>query len=328
MIPVGLQRDIAIAAGAGLFLLAPVLLGDYWIGLLTQALIYGAVAAGLDLLIGFGGLASLGHAGFFGLSAYVTAMLITQGRVDPILAALVGVIATAVVAAAVAPFFTRLKGIGFITVTLAFGQVIWGVAIRGGDRTGGENGIIGIRRPSIANDVLSTRSGFYIATVLLVGVVLIVIDHVAHSPFGLSLLGIRDGERRMTALGYRVNVRRSIVFVIAATSAAVLGSWFVFFNKFIGPSTLNWKQSAGFLLAVVIGGRASVWGPFFAGVGLMSLQTMLIGKTTLWPMVLGFLYVFAVLVIPDGISSIRRETMALIRSHRADERGFGRGGQP
>jgi branched-chain amino acid transport system permease protein len=311
MIPVGIQRDIGIIGGGAVLAMAPLFLDDYWIGLLTQALIYGAVAAGLDLLIGFGGLASLGHAAFFGMSAYGTAILTTQGDFDPVVAALIAILGTAVVAAIVAPFFTRLWGIGFITVTLAFGQVVWGLAVRGGERTGGENGIVGIPRPNFIGDLLSTDAGFYLATVVLVAGVLLVVSRIAHSPFGLSLLGIRDGEHRMTALGYRVNARRSVVFTIAATIAAVLGAWFVFFNHFIGPSTLHWKQSAGFLLAVVIGGRASIWGPFLAGVFLTILETVLTGETTVWPMVLGALYIVAVLVIPDGIASIGSQLRSL-----------------
>ena len=320
MTSTGFQRDISVIIGGAVLAMAPLVLSDYWIGLLTQALIYGAVAAGLDLLIGFGGLASLGHAAFFGMSAYGTAMLTTQTDVDPLAAALIAVACTAVVAAVVAPFFTRLWGLGFITVTLAFGQVIWGLAVRGGSRTGGENGIVGIPRPNLVGDVLATETGFYVATVVLVAAVLFVISRIADSPFGLSLLGIRDGEERMTALGYRVNVRRSVVFTIAATSAAVLGAWFVFFNQFIGPSTLEWKQSAGFLLAVVIGGRASLWGPFVAGVLLTLLETVLTGETTLWPMVLGIFYVVAVLVIPDGIVSIRKQLVSLVSVGRGDQK--------
>ena len=320
MTSTGFQRDILVIVGGAVLALAPLVLSDYWIGLLTQALIYGAVAAGLDLLIGFGGLASLGHAAFFGLSAYGTAMLTTQTDVDPLAAALIAVAGTAVVAAAVAPFFTRLWGLGFITVTLAFGQVIWGLAVRGGSRTGGENGIVGIPRPNLVGDILATGTGFYVATVVLVAAVLFVISRIAHSPFGLSLLGIRDGEARMTALGYRVNVRRSVVFTISATSTAVLGAWFVFFNQFIGPSTLEWKQSAGFLLAVIIGGRASLWGPFVAGVLLTLLETVLTGETTLWPMVLGIFYVVAVLVIPDGIVSIRKQLISLFSVGRGDQK--------
>lgn len=312
MILVDAKRDIAILVGGAVFLAAPLITGDYWIGLLTQGMIYGAVAASLDLLVGFGGLPSLGHAAFFGMSAYGTAILTTEAGADPMVAALIAIGGTAIVAAALAPFVTRLHGLGFITVTLAFGQVVWGIAVRGGSLTGGENGIVGIPKPNVAWNLLATDTGFYVATVVLVAAVMVFTSHIAHSPFGLSLLGIRDGELRMTALGYNITARRSVIFTVAATIGAVLGVWFAFFNQFIGPSTLNWKQSAAFLLAVVIGGRASLWGPFFAGIILTIGETILTGQTTLWPMVLGVLYVVTVLAIPDGIVSIRGRLRALI----------------
>lgn len=316
MIMVDAKRDIAILSTGAVFLIAPILVGVYWIGILTQALIFGGVAAGLGLLIGYAGLPSLGHAAFFGLGAYGTAIITTKSDTDPLVAALIAIVGTTIIAAALAPFLTRLRGLGFITVTLAFGQVLWGIAVRGGSLTGGENGIVGIPRPNFVWDLLATETGFYIATVVLVAAVVLVISHIAHSPFGLSLLGIHDGEQRMTALGYEVNVRRSVAFTIAATTGAIFGVWFVFFNKFIGPSALNWKLSATFLLAVVIGGRASLWGPFLAGMLLTIVKTILTGQTNLWPMVLGTLYVITVLVIPDGIVSVggRLRTLVSARS--------------
>jgi len=298
------RREGAVVAGAAVLALLPLVAGSYWVGLLTQSIIYGAVAASLALLIGYAGLPSLGHAAFFGSAGYVTAILISRANFDPMVAALIAVGGTVVVAAAVAPFFTRLRGLGFITVTLAFGQVMWGVAIRGGTFTGGENGIAGVPRPYIVGDLLATGNGYYLATLALVAVILIVVARIADSPFGLSLLGLREADQRMIALGYRVNLHRSVVFVIAAGFGALLGVWFVFYNQFVGPSTVDWRLSATFLLAVVVGGRNSLWGPFLAGVGLKVTQTVLTGQTSLWPMVLGVVYVLTVLLIPEGITSI------------------------
>lgn len=307
-----MRKDLGIIGAGAVVALLPFLVGDFWIGLLTQALIYGAVAASLDLLVGYAGLPSLGHAAFFGMAGYGTAMLSIRVALDPMLSALMAVVATVVVAAAIAPFVTRLKGLGFITVTLAFGQVIWGLAVRGGDLTGGENGISQIPRPLLVGDMLGSRSGFFWATVILVVVVLIIVSHLAHSPLGLSLLGVRDADRRMTAIGYRVNARRTIAFTVAAAIAALLGVWFVFFNQFVGPSALDWRLSATFLLAVVIGGSASLWGPFIAGTALQVVEATLTGRTSIWPLVLGMLYVFTVLVIPDGIASIPQRVRGLL----------------
>lgn len=299
-----MRREVAVIAGAIALAFLPLLAGEYWVGLLTQSLIYGGVAASLALLIGYAGLPSLGHAAFFGTAGYGVALLIGRAGMDPMVAALLAIGLTVLLAAAVAPFLTRLRGLGFITVTLAFGQVMWGVAVRGGEFTGGENGIAGVPRPYLVGDLLATTNGFFIATVGVVALILIVVSRIAGSPFGLSLLGLREADRRMAALGYHVDLHRSVVFVIAGTCGAVLGVWFVFYNQFVGPSTLDWRLSATFLLAVVVGGRNSLWGPFLAGVLLKVGQTVLTGQTSLWPMVLGILYVLTVLLIPDGITSI------------------------
>lgn len=314
-----MRRELTILGGALVLAFLPLIAGNYWIGLTTQSLIYGGVAASLALLIGYAGLPSLGHAAFFGSAGYGVALLIARFDMDPMVAALVSIGATVAIAAAIAPFLIRLRGLGFITVTLAFGQVMWGVAVRGGEFTGGENGIAGVPRPYLVGDLLATTNGFFVATVALVAMTLIVVSRMARSPFGLSLLGVREADRRMSALGYRVNLHRSLVFIISAAGGAVLGVWFVFYNQFVGPSTLDWRLSATFLLAVVVGGRNSLWGPFLAGVFLKIGQTVLTGQTTIWPMVLGILYVLTVLLIPDGITSIIPKLRTQLRLRRRGE---------
>ncbi len=179
-----------------------------------------------------------------------------------------------------APFLIRLRGLGFITVTLAFGQVMWGIAVRVANSPAGRT--VSRSPPALPHRGLSaTTEGFFVATVGLIAITLIVVSRIARSPFGLSLLGVRDADRRMSALGYRVNLHRSLVFMISAAFGALLGVWFVFYNQFVGPSTLDRRLSATFLLAVVIGGRNSLWGPFLAGVLLKIGQTVLTGQQRL-----------------------------------------------
>jgi branched-chain amino acid transport system permease protein len=322
-----MRRDVAIVGAALVTAMLPAVAGDYWVGLMTQSLIYGGVAATLALLVGYAGLPSLGHAAFFGTAGYGVALLTAHTGMDPMGAAALSVGLTVALAAVLAPFLTRLRGLGFITVTLAFGQVMWGVAIRGGTFTGGENGVAAIPRPLLVGDLLASGGGFFVATVILVAGILIVASRIADSPFGLSLVGLRDADQRMTALGYHVHRHRSAVFIIAAAFGAVLGVWFVFFNQFVGPSTLDWRLSATFLLAVVVGGRNSLWGPFLAGVFLKAGQSVLTGQTSLWPMVLGILYVFTVLIIPDGITSIPNR-MRSFRGTVGDRRPLASEGTP
>ncbi len=196
-----------------------------------------------------------------------------------------------VVALAFAPLAVRFRGLTFLTVMLAFGQVVWGVAIRWTSFTGGENGIPGVSRPSLGllGWDLETTSGFYWFTLLATVVATIMLRRLGNSPVGLSLLGIRESDGRMLALGYDVQKRRVVAFVAAAGAGALYGTLSAFFNKFIGPGSLHWQLSAQILLSVVIGGAGSLWGPFMAGAAIHMVRTTLVGETQRWPMVLGAL---------------------------------------
>jgi branched-chain amino acid transport system permease protein len=303
----GVLRDERILLiGAIVLCMVPFVFGNYWTGLLTQALIFAGVAMGLDILVGFTGLPSLGHAAFFGLAGYGTAIGIQRYDLNPWLGALLGIVVSIAVAVLFAPLAVRMRGLAFLTIMLAFGQVWWGIATRGGSFTGGENGLPSIPRPSLGVSWWDLRStdGYFYFTLLCTALVCLLLVRIARSSFGASLLGIRENETRMTTLGYYVAARRAAAFAIAAGAGAVFGVLSAFFNGYVGPGTLDWRLSAQFLLSVVIGGAGSLWGPFVAGGGLHILKTYITGQTQYWPMILGGLYVVAVVVLPGGIASI------------------------
>lgn len=301
-----LRDERVLLIGAIVLCAVPFVFGNYWTGLLTQALIFAGVAMGLDILVGFTGLPSLGHAAFFGLAGYGTAIGIQRYDLNPWLGAVLGIVVSIAVAVLFAPLAVRMRGLAFLTIMLAFGQVWWGIATRGGSFTGGENGLPGIPRPSLGVSWwdLETTNGYFYFTLLCTALVCLVLVRIARSSFGASLLGIRENETRMTTLGYYVAARRAAAFAIAAGAGAVFGVLSAFFNGYVGPGTLDWRLSAQFLLSVVIGGAGSLWGPFVAGGGLHILKTYITGQTQYWPMILGGLYVVAVVVLPGGIASI------------------------
>jgi branched-chain amino acid transport system permease protein len=253
---------------------------------------------------------SLGHAAFFGLAGYGTALAITRFDVTPWLAAGIGILLSVGVAALFAPLAVRVRGLTFLTITLAFGQVTWGLATRWTSFTGGENGIPNVPRPDFIWD-LDDRVGFFYLTLIVVVAVSVLVSIFAGSALGMSFMGVRNTDTRMSALGYNVQARRATAFVAAALVAAVYGVLSTFFNKFIGTGSLSWQLSAQMLLAVVIGGFGSLWGPFVAGSGLHILKTLLIGGTERWPMVLGILYVTSVVFLPGGLSSLN----TVVRRH-------------
>lgn len=301
-----MKRDAAVLVGGVLLALLPFVSNNYLIGLMTQALIFGGAALGLDLLVGYAGLPSLGHAAFFGLAGYGTALSITHWGLDPWLAAGLGISLSLIVAILFAPLAVRFRGLTFLTIMLAFGQVVWGMAIRWTSFTGGENGVPGVVRPSLEAFGLNlgTPTSYYWFTLLTVVLMALVLRRIADSPVGMSLLGIRESESRMLSLGYDVHKRRIFAFVAAAGAGAVFGCLSAFFNKFIGPGSLHWQLSAQLLLSVVIGGAGSLWGPFLAGGGIHMTRTLLVGETERWPMVLGALYVITVVALPGGLASL------------------------
>lgn len=309
----GRDRWVLIC-GAALATL-PLGLDDYWTGLLTQALLFGGLAIGLDILVGFAGMPTLGHGAFFGLAGYGAALGVVRWELNPWLAAALGIIGSTTVALAFAPLAVRVRGLAFLTVMLAFGQVAWGLATRGGAFTGGENGLPGVVRPSLGLGPwdLHDTDGFYLFALLCATAVTFAIVRFAASPVGVSLLGVRDNDIRMAALGYNVQARRVVAFVVAAGVGAIYGVLSAFFNGFVGPGALDWRLSAQLLLSVVIGGAGSLWGPFVAGAGLHVLETSIAGATQRWPMVLGALYVLSVVALPGGLASLPR----LLRRRRA-----------
>jgi branched-chain amino acid transport system permease protein len=315
------QSIIVLILGAVLVVL-PFIISGYWISLLTQALIFGGFAMGLDLLVGYTRMQSLGHAAFFGLAGYGAALAVTRQGINPWLAAGMGVGLSLVIAVLFAPLAVRFRGLTFLTVTLAFGQVAWGLATRWTSFTGGENGIPGIQRPAFFWD-LEGVIGFYLLTVLVVTVVTFVLIRFAFSPAGMSLKGVGGSDTRMTALGYDVQARRALAFVVAALVGAIYGTLSAYFNKFIGPGSLDWRLSAQMLLSVIVGGSGSLWGPFIAGAGLHILKTSLVGETQRWPMVLGFLYILTVVFLPGGLASIppRLRRLATRRQPHVSEDG-------
>jgi branched-chain amino acid transport system permease protein len=286
-----------------IFSTLPFIVDRYWLGLITQAIIFGGFAMGLDLLVGFTRMPSLGHATFFGLSGYGVALAITRFDIGIWPSVIVGLILSISIAAIIGPLAVRMRGLTFLTITLAFGQLTWGLVTRWSSFTNGENGVPGVPRPEFIWDI-STVVGYFYFTLFFTVIISLLIITLAKSSIGMSLLGVRESDTRMSALGYNVQFRRNTAFVISASVGALYGILNVFYNKFIGPGSLSWQFSAQMLLSVVVGGPVSLWGPFFAGSGIVILKTLLIGTTQRWPMVLGFLYVISVVFLPGGISSL------------------------
>jgi branched-chain amino acid transport system permease protein len=274
--------------------------GVYYVNVASQILFYAIFALGLNILVGYAGLVSLGHAGLFGIAAYATGFVLQSGFGHglAILAALMlGLVAMAVYAV----LSLRATGIGFIMITLAIGEIIWGLAYRWISLTGGDNGINLHGRPAPFGFEINTADRFYYMTlVVFVGAVLTVAIFV-RSPLGAALMGTRDQPRRMNALGYHVWAIRFWACMFSGLLTAVSGILFVYYTQFISPQTLALTSSAEVLLMVISGGAGTLLGPIVGAALVVVVKSVVSGFIERWNMLLGAIFVAIVILMPEGL---------------------------
>jgi branched-chain amino acid transport system permease protein len=294
-------RSIAWVLGVVALIAVPYLMpGTYYINVSSQVLFYAIFALGLNILAGYGGLVSLGHAGLFGITAYATGYLLQSGwsHAPAVLGALVISVAATAVFAALA---LRASGIGFIMITLALGQIIWGLADRWISVTGGDNGINLHGRPPLFGLDLGDATVFYYATLLIFLISVLAVAVFANSPLGAALKGSRDQPRRMNALGYHVWAIRFWAFLLSGLLTAVAGILFVYYTQFISPQTTALTASAEVLLMVIAGGPATLLGPIVGSALVVIVKNVVSGYIERWNFLLGVIFVAIVILMPEGL---------------------------
>ena len=298
--PVTVGR-IAIAVAILALIAVPFVVSEiYYVNIASQVLLYAIFALGLNVLVGYAGLVSLGHAGLFGVAGYVVAYLLAAGYGHgfAILAALA---AAMVVTAGFAALALRATGISFIMITLALGEIIWGLAYRWISLTNGDNGISVTTRPAPFGLSLASARGFYGATLVIFLVALIAAAIFVRSPFGAALCGTRDQPRRMNALGYHVWMIRFGAFMFSGLLTAVAGILFVYYNEFISPQALALTASAEGLLMVISGGAATLLGPVVGAALVVIVKNVVSAYITRWNFMLGAIFVAIVVFMPEGL---------------------------
>jgi branched-chain amino acid transport system permease protein len=302
-------RLVAFAAVAVALALFPLGAGNYPVKLLQEILIWGIFAMSLDLLMGYAGMVSFGHAAFFGIGGYVAALALAQS--PGLISALVLPALAAGLTALVIGFFSiRVSGVYFIMLTLAFSQMFYAYTFQV-SWLGAEDGIVGIPRPAVPGvDLTSIRSfhGYLLALVVVVGLVL---WRVVRSPFGHVLRGIHENEARMEALGYAVDRYKLLAFVIAGVIAGVAGSLYSQFNGSITPDAFFWTTSGEALLMVIIGGTGTLGGAVLGAAAFILLQSLVSTYTERWMLILGVTFILFVLFAPGGIVGALRGRIGL-----------------
>jgi branched-chain amino acid transport system permease protein len=285
--------------------------GVYYVNVASQILFYAIFALGLNVLAGYGGLVSLGHAGLFGVTAYATGYILQLGfghTVSIIAALIIGLAAMAIYAV----LSLRSTGIGFIMITLALGEILWGLAYRWISLTGGDNGLSIKTRPEPFGFSLADANTFYYATLVVFLLSLGAMTIFVRSPLGAALMGTRDQPRRMNALGYHVWAIRFYACMFSGLLTAVSAVLFVYYTQFISPQTLALTSSAEVLLMVISGGAGTLLGPLVGSALVVVVKTVVSGFIERWNFLLGAIFVAIVILMPEGLvpGSIRLWRMA------------------
>jgi branched-chain amino acid transport system permease protein len=294
-------RNLCIAILLLVLAALPLVAGEYYVNLASQIVIFAVFAASINLLLGYGGLPTLGHAAYLGVAAYLSALLFLKLHWAHWMIAPVAVLGSTLMACAFGLVALRAAGLGFLMLTLALSQVLWGTAYRWVSVTDGDNGLRGLARPEPFGLNLNEAMPFYYF-VLAIGVVAIwMMARFVASPFGATLRGTRDQPRRMSALGYDVWLIRWITFVYAGFWGSVSGLMFVYYHKYIHPVSLSLANSAEGLLAVIAGGSGTLAGPIVGAAIVLLLKNWASAYIERWNMLLGFVFVFIVVFMPEGV---------------------------
>ncbi|MFP5404813.1 MAG: branched-chain amino acid ABC transporter permease [Gammaproteobacteria bacterium] len=278
-------------------------------GLATRVLVLGLAAMSLNFLLGFTGVLSFGHAAYFGLGAYGAGMLLKYVYPSTMLAIVAGVVVGTIAAAIVGALIVKLRGIYFAMVTIAFGQMFYFIAFRWSSVTGGDDGLTGWTRLPIdlgftTIDIKGSAEAYYYMVLLIFAVSVGIMALLLHSPFGRTLLAIRENERRARFLGIAVERHIWMAFVISCLFVSLAGTLYALLNNFADPHTLHWTLSGDIVIMAVIGGMRSFWGPLLGAAIFVALQDYVSSYTQNWMFIIGIFFVLIVLFFPRGVLGI------------------------
>ncbi len=275
----------------------PLVLSGGWLSAVTEMLIMALCGLSLNLIVGYGGMVSFGHAGLYAAGAYGFALLeVRLGASFPV-AMITGPLVAAVIGCIVGWFCVRLTANYFALLTMAFGMIIWSVINSWYDFTNGDNGIYGIPKP----EILNTLSGYYYFTLIVVAACVLLLKMILSSPYGVVLRATRENTNRVNFLG--VNVRRYqwFTFTLSSFFMGVGGVLFAGFNSSVFPQFSYWTKSGEFLIVVLLGGMYNFIGPIVGGIVFVYLDKVITSYTVYWPLILGIILMSCTILFRSGI---------------------------
>lgn len=287
-----------------LLALAPFFLSLFYINLLSEILILAIFALGLNILVGYTGLVSLGHAAFFGVGGYTAALIAMNLSNNLFLTLGLAILGSVLVAAVLGIFCIRVNGFYFLMLTLALSQMIYSYIYQSTGLTGGSNGLSGIPSPSVGSLLFNNPVFIFYLTAVLFFLVYVFLRIILHSPFGNVLIGIRENEGRIQSMGYNTNMYKYVAFIIAGGIGGIAGAMYTYFNGFIAPTDVYWTMSGTALFMVIIGGAGTLLGPVLGAALIVTMETIVSSYTDMWMLIIGVVFIIFVIFFPKGLTGI------------------------
>ena len=277
-----------------------------------RVVVLGLAAMSVNFLLGYTGVLSFGHAAYFGLGAYGAGMTIRYLLPSTGAGLVVGILAGTLAGAIIGPLIVRLRGVYFAMVTIAFGQVFYFIAFRWNNVTGGDDGLLGWTRMPLnlgftTVDILHNPRAFYYFILVVFAISVGAMAWILRSPFGRTLIAIRENERRARFLGIPVDRHIWISWVISCTFASLAGTLYALLNNFADPHDLRWDQSGDFVIMAVLGGMRSFWGPLVGAAIFVALQDYVSSQTENWMSFIGLFFMVVVVFFRRGLLGMIRQ---------------------
>lgn len=299
---------LVIAALFALGVLMPFVIKKYHLNMLTEIIVFALYAVSYNLLLGYAGLLSFGHAMFFGMGAFTVAVaLIHIPGISLWNAVLMALLMTTAVGFVTGGFLLRHKGAYFALLTLAFNSLFYAVATKWHKITGGDDGL-SITRPDLhlgfATVKLSVLTNFYYVTLAVVGAAIVFCWYFTKTAMGQTVLLMRENEERMKFLGYNTNISRLILFTFTGALAGLAGAFYTLHFQFVSQTAISVDMTTTVLLMTFVGGTGTFWGPILGAFVYIIVQNYLSDVTDRWPLFMGLIFILMVLLIPGGLSQI------------------------
>jgi branched-chain amino acid transport system permease protein len=311
-----LRTVVAVVVVAALVLL-PLYTGlsgnRFLLTLFTRIVILALAATSLNLILGYGGMMSFGHAAYLGIGGYAVGMLAHEGILSGFVQWPVALAASALFALVIGALSLRTRGVYFIMITLAFAQMAYYI-VSAFARYGGDDGLTIYKRSQFVAPIdLSNKVQFYYICLALLLATIYLVWRLVNSRFGMAVQGARSNDIRMRAIGFPTTRYRLVCFVIAGTLCGLSGALLANHTDFVSPSIMYWTRSGDLIIMVVLGGMATPFGPLIGAVALLVLEEALSGITEYWQIVLGPLLLLVVLFARGGINGLLTQLNSKVR---------------